>query len=188
MNVIAIDPGPTTTGVYLFKQGKEQSLSILRQGGHYEYMVKLRGAVITLCYAPARDDSGVVTTDMAIVEDYPYGMPGDRAAHAIEVGAVVREALTSVGVPIVAIPISTWKSITIGVKRVKRGSARIVREYLEAVQALYGRVFVTTDEADAFMMYEAALAIWRGETRTAAAVRIRDRMEAIAAKVKARSA
>lgn len=169
MNVVSIDPGVTSSGFYVFRKGRARVFRVVREDDvrhHYVYLSKLRNAVLSL--APG--------AQMALVEGYPFQLPGSRVAYAIEAGGVVREALATLGVPIVVMPIPVWKASFIGLHlpKKKSGSASNTEQYLREVERHFGKSFKSTDEADAFMIYAAALAIWNGEYQTAAALRVRE--------------
>jgi len=169
VDVISIDPGVNQTGLYLYRGGG-RSFCVRRAHDErpYFYLVWLRRSVMEVA-------AGM---DLAIVEDYPYTMPGSQSASAIEVGAVVREALAEVDVPIVTVAISLWKSLTIGIKP-KKGGVALNHQYLAVIRDQYGVDFATTDEADAFLMYQAALRVWKEGGRTDAQRNLRARIAAV---------
>ena len=163
MNVISIDPGVERTGIYLFRNGQGSSISIERphSAERWNHLAELRKAILQYTKG----------MDLALVEDYPYGLPALRAASAIEVGGVVRGTLTEMGVPIIVVGISTWKALTIG--HMRKGTISEVKAYCRAVHKKYGHWFATADEADAFLIYVAVLRIQNRETGGKAADRIR---------------
>lgn len=151
MNVISIDPGIACTGFYVFLDGRGYHAAARRPKGrdNYAQLVAIREAVLLhgrWC-------------DFALVEDYPYGAEASVAASAIEAGGVVRAALAELGLPVIVIAIPTWKSLTIGHK--PKGTVPEKAAYLDAVEQLYGVRPAGTDEADAFLIYRAALRIWQ---------------------------
>jgi hypothetical protein len=170
VNTICVDPGVTRTGLYLFRDGRGSSIIIEREHDPRQYwpLVTLRNELF----------SRAIGMDLALVEGYPYGMQTGRSASAIEAGAVVREALTAVGVPIIVVEIPTWKSLTIGM-RYRKGTASQNRDYLSAVRQKYGAQFESTDAADAFLIYQAALHVIQGFCRTEGQRNLRDKIERV---------
>ena len=171
MNVISVDPGVTSSGFFVFEYGRERSVCLKRDvdddrptfspNPQYWYLTRLRQRVSELS----------ACSSMAIVESYPFTMDASRTAYAIEAGGVVREVLTAMHVPILVMPIPVWKA-AVRLKLPKKGrSTGDDERYLSEVERRFDRRFGTTDEADAFLMYVAALAIWRGEYATEAAAR-----------------
>jgi len=188
MNVLSVDPGQSSSGFYVFDRtgfGWSDRLRIedtdrptWAENPQYWYLVRLRAFVRTVCLKNA--------PDMAIVEGYPFSMEASRSAHAIETGAIVREALTAENVPVLVMPIPLWKA-AVRLKLPKKGRSNGGDEnYLSEVERHFGRRFGTTDEADAFLMYRAALAIWRGEYASKAATAIRETMAQCAERSKIR--
>ena len=107
----------------------------------------------------------------ALVEDYVYSKrtPGG-GRDSIEAGAVVRTAMAEIGTPLLLVQPAMWKSLTIG--NLKKGTVELNRAYCQVVEKKYGRAFSTTDEADAFLIYVAAVRVWRGGGKTDAQRRL----------------
>ena len=176
VNVISVDPSMSSTGFFCFRPGKgEEAFSFIRDSAWHpmEYMVRLRRFV--------QEVAGGM--DMAIIEDYPFGMAVQRAAATIEAGAVIREGLSSAGVPVVVMPIQVWRSLTIG--KLKKSPKW---KYLFEIRAKYRRTFRTPDEADAFLMYEAARSCWIGKSSSAACARVRHEIGECLSKAERRKA
>ena len=169
MNVISIDPGMTSMGLYVYRSGSGYSICIRREENqeNYDHLPDVRRAILK--YAKG--------ADMALVEDYAYGLPAGRAASSIEAGGVVRATLAEMGIPIVTVPIPTWKALTI--KHHRKNTVAEKKEYFRIVMEKYGREFTTTDEADAFCIYQAVLRIWSGGVGGEPAERIRAAVRAV---------
>lgn len=149
MNAISVDPGIRSTGLFLFRDGKGRAQSILRaDAGSWGHLVDLRGRLL-------RYAKGI---DVAFVEGYPYGLPAGQAAYAIEAGGVAREVCAELGLPLVVVEIATWKALTIG--NLPKSSKAQRELYLDTVETKYGRQFDTVDQADAYLIYRAALRLW----------------------------
>lgn len=149
MNVISVDPGLECTGLYVFRNGEGTATSV-RRGGRagYDHLVELRKVVMLHargCHA-------------ALVEDYAYSRLPGGGKSAMEAGATVRTALAEVGLPPILVNPAIWKARTIG--NMPKDTVGEKVRYLETVRKAYGKAFDTTDEADAFLIYLAALVIW----------------------------
>lgn len=167
MKVISIDPGPTRTGVYLFR-GRGESFLIQGPEGcdRYYFLEIVRHLV-------ERYAGG---TDLALVEDYAYSRVPGGGKDSIEAGTAVRMGLASAKVEMVLLAPAIWKSLTIG--NMKKGSAGANLSYCQAVESRYGKHFDTTDEADSFLIYEAVRRIWQEGPRTEAQRRIHEQVRA----------
>ena len=176
MNVLSVDPGTKSTGLYLFVDGVGTSVTLLRDPrcDRYENLTVLRNQIL----------GWGRKVNLAVVEDYPYSIPAGQAAYAIEAGAVVREALAEQRIPIVVMPIETWKALTIG--RMPKTSKAEKQRYVDQVQLQYGTRFEDVDAADAYLIYKALHSIWTGAAReTDTTRRIREQVQVVIEKLEA---
>jgi hypothetical protein len=95
---------------------------------------------------------------LVLVEDYPYGIHSSSLTQVAEAGGIVRAVFAAAGSQIIAVPISTWKAMTI--KNQPKATGRDKLRYTALVEKKYGRPFSSTDEADAFLMYMAMRRVW----------------------------
>jgi hypothetical protein len=169
VNVISVDPGITSTGIFVYRNGGGFSVCVRKPEGtvKYDHLAAIYRAVLF----HARGGGRTGEMDLALVEDYAYSKKASITAASIEAGGIVRAALAEAGVPIVVIAIPTWKSLTIGhMPKDTRGQQHA---YCKAVLDKYGHGFVTVDEADAYLIYRATLRCWTEDVGTDAARRIR---------------
>ena len=94
---------------------------------------------------------------------------------AAEIGGIIRACFASYKIPIIEMPISTWKSIT-GIK-MKKASVQDKRDYINAVIEKFGMELDTTDEADAFLMFYSLAMISRGVVKKGVGSNIRCELE-----------
>lgn len=108
--------------------------------------------------------------ELVLIEDYRYNVSGTKSiTRMAEVKGAILSAIDWPDVSVINIPIATWKSISAkGWSELKDNK----QEYLKKIKEVYGRVFDTVDEADAFLMYVAMLKIKNGYTPTPAAERL----------------
>ena len=100
--------------------------------------------------------------DFLCVEDYSFGSHGNAVTTQAEVGGIIRGCFAAEGVPIIEMPIQTWKAVT-GV-RLKKGTKKDNKIYTETIIKSYGVNFDTTDECDAYLMYITLKTISSGMT------------------------
>ena len=119
--------------------------------------------------------------DFAVMEGAAFG--GSRAVQQGEVAGVVKLALYHNDVRrIITIAPGTWKHFTIGTLKKKPEDV-----YIKAVNDMYGYQFNNTDEADAFMMWDALSKISNTpiENLTPAASRIFNQLSKFVAEIAA---
>ncbi|MCP4230261.1 MAG: crossover junction endodeoxyribonuclease RuvC [bacterium] len=146
IRTLVLDPSLRRTGFYRSDTNSGGVIDT-RKPSHNEalYIIGQRTAeLITDC-----------SPDLLLIEDYSYSTSTRSTTALGEVrGVITYVAREFGGVPIVTIPVQTWKAKTIG--RIKKQTALEKREYLEQAKLLCRRSFADIDEADAFMIYRAA--------------------------------
>jgi Holliday junction resolvasome RuvABC endonuclease subunit len=158
LTVLSVDPGLRSTGAYV--SGPSIAEARRHETGN-QMRAQALGSVMLWTLALIRETK----PDVGLVEDYPFGIKNTRSLTTVaEVGGVVRAAFGACGVTVLEIPIQTWKQITIG--HMPKDNAAHRDAYLARVTERYHRRFGSTDEADAFLMYEAMRVIWRTSKAT----------------------
>lgn len=101
--------------------------------------------------------------DLAFIEDYAI-MSGHAKSMTVmpEVGGVIKLAFYNYGVPLLPVPVSTWKALTIGT-RVKKQKKAEKESYRQNFFRMYGFKPETIDVCDAYMIYDAVKKINSGE-------------------------
>ncbi len=171
MNVISIDQSKTSTGVYC---------RVFKKDFFYRVRTKYgisQGEALTSIFIQLSTILEMNTFDFAIMEGYAYGSP--TVTISAEVGGVIKLALSRHKInDVLQIAPGSWKKHTIGT--VKKSP---IKPYLQAVSDKFKLFFDNTDEADAYMMYQAVKEI--GITHrppTKADIKIKDFLERMIAK------
>lgn len=143
MNTIAIDPSKSSTGIFCKVNNVETSRLIktkpgCSQGETLPYIYK------KMCEIVSANQFDLGFIEMGTITVNPIG-----AVSLFEVSGVIRLACAQHNIPMITVPIPTWKSLTIGVRTDKKNKTR----YLSLVKQKYGIEFKTTDQADAYMIY-----------------------------------
>lgn len=100
--------------------------------------------------------------DFLAIESYSFGSHSRSLTVQAEIGGIIRACFSAEKVPVIEIPIPTWKSVT-GI-RLKKTTKSDKKAYTDAVFKKYGVQFDTTDEADTYLMYQTLKAVSRGKT------------------------
>ncbi|MCK5606768.1 hypothetical protein KAR91_33000 [Candidatus Pacearchaeota archaeon] len=166
MNVISIDQSKTSTGVYCRVDHHDFFYRIrTKQGMKHGKALQSIENQLSLILEMAQ-------YDFAIMEGYAYGSP--TVTISAEVGGVIKLVLSKFGInDVIQIAPGSWKKHTIGT--VKKSP---IKPYLQAVCIKYCLHFNNTDEADAYMLYQAMKEV--GITHrplTKADIRIKDFLE-----------
>ncbi|GAG89299.1 unnamed protein product, partial [marine sediment metagenome] len=108
MNIISIDPSKASTGVYI-----KTDIEV------YKSTISTNGMSENIGY---RHISGIIKSsldyyniEVAFLEDYPYKLKESRSNTVMaEVKGIIKYALYSRNIPIILVPISTWKALCKG--------------------------------------------------------------------------
>jgi hypothetical protein len=165
MNIISVDFSKRCTGVYYRHYDGEGSFIITNKA-----KVTQGQALMTIYREVTNFLIQKKHFDIALIEKI---FRGDTF---IEICGVITLSLAQAGIPIVKIPVQTWKSVT-GFFRLDK--KKNPAEYLTAVKEIYKHEFKTTDEADAFLIYQGAREIMKLENPTKAAAKVRKQLIAI---------
>lgn len=170
MNAIALDPSLRSFGTYSVRDGQESS-EVKRIPSTVDRIETLGKIGSWMSRVSALDQQW----HLCIVEGYSMGSKSSSVTVQAEVGGIVRFLFAGRKIPIIEVPPQVWKSVT-GV-RLKKGTAMHKSDYLNAVRTLYGKDFETTDECDAFLIYQC---VKKCGTETAigpGAIKIRQQLE-----------
>ena len=154
---MSIDPGSNCTGIYIKCDNIEYITSIKPQRpNRLKYMFERFDLIVSEW-----------NITYALLEDYAYGdnLAGKRTLSEIE--GVIKCVLEIRGIPCILVPISTWKSFVNNWLPKKKN-----KNYLQTVKEYYGKQFATTDEADAFMIYNSVEKMISGIAATYGARRV----------------
>lgn len=143
MRVISLDPSLRSFGIYTNRDGETASKVLQYKGDRVETLGRLLSK-----FSHVSGEGW----DLCIVEGYAMGAKGQGVTVMAEVGGIVRGMFAARGIPVIEVPPEVWKAVT-GI-RLKKGSTLHKSEYINAVLNLYGVRFETTDECDAFMLYQ----------------------------------
>ena len=169
MNIISIDPSKKRTGIITRIDKKIMSMSIehTKKQTQSEALVNIFNKFQTVL-----NDTKF---DMGLIEGYwlvnPRGM-----THEPEIVGVIKLVFALHEVPLIVIPIQTWKSI-IGIKIDKKKKPG---EYFAAIKKKYGKEFSVVDEADAFLIYKVAeYIVHNTQVMSKAAMKVRNKIKEV---------
>lgn len=174
LNVISIDPSLRSTGVYVNAPIAEEEYSeaITPKGTRNRLLAILLGRIETCMYPELAN-----VIDICLIEKQ-FMNNVQQMVYGIIIASIAR-----LGIKIIEVQPRVWQAITgMGAplsnydKKTESGRSM----YLVAVKFMYGKLFETTDEADAYMMYRAVCDIMDKPGKlTPAAEKIRQQIEEI---------
>ena len=157
LNVMTIDPSLRGTGICI--------------NGKYCTTLKIKSTVpesgaVFLIADGIKKILQQYRIDIVFMEDYSYGDIGRATSitSMAEVRGALKYILLSAGIPVYAMAIPMWKSIT-RFKMKKTGKGAMAR-YIQEAQKLANRPFDTADEVDAFCIYAALRMIMNAGPKT----------------------
>ncbi len=156
MRTIAIDPSLRSLGLFYSEDGVFDSDVIQRtEPNRIDVLARL-------CLKFAAEAK--LGWDLCVIEAYDPMAKGDQKYIQCEIGGLIRGIFAARKVPIIEVPIQTWKMVT-GI-RMKKGRTDYDSAYLNEVAKMFHYRFKTVDEADAFMLYhtvkQCGLRTWPG--------------------------
>jgi Holliday junction resolvasome RuvABC endonuclease subunit len=144
MNIISIDPSKSSTGIYKTFKGAFQSYCIKNK-----QKVSQADALKVIADKLVEEFRAVNYT-FGMIEGYGINSKNKYSITVIpEIVGVIRLMFRLYDIPLITVPVQTWKRIT-GIKVDKK---KFKGKYLEVVNRKYNMDFSTTDEADAFLIY-----------------------------------
>lgn len=171
LNFVIIDPSLRSSGVLVCRDGKVQTYAIQKKETDRLFIL---GWYVRHFANLAIERKW----DFIGIEDYAFSQNASRSVTVqSEVGGVIRACFATVQIPIIEIPISTWKAVS--EIRLPKASTKDKREYKNAVIEKYGVELDTTDECDVYLMLITLSKISRGlyDDKSKGAVYVRRELE-----------
>lgn len=168
MNIISIDPSKACTGIFSKVANIERSFSI-----SHGYNVSQETALQNIYHNFTRELKNPY--QLGLIEGYYLANPRGMLLLP-EIVGVIKLCFAHALVPLVSVNVATWKSIV----KIKIDKNKKKKEYLEAIRVKYGKDFSIVDEADAFLIYQAAKVIAKSTKQmTPGAMKIRKQLETV---------
>jgi hypothetical protein len=142
VNIVSIDPSLRNTGIFTRIDGKFDA--DVFQPKSKDRVKALSELLLYFVNLPKG-------FDLCLIEDYDPGAKGTQARVQGEVGGIIRACFQARGVPVIEVPIQSWKSVT-GIS-LKKGTTMADSDYLNAVANKYKIRLQTTHEADAYLIF-----------------------------------
>jgi hypothetical protein len=165
MNIISIDPGSESMGIYM-KTKTGGSVCTIHPKDLHDLHYQL--------YCLISDNA----IDFAFIEDYAYGqqltMPGRKSI--VEHVGVIKFSCEEQGVKYIKVPIATWRAYMIHGFPDKKKKPK---QYTAAVNKYYKKEFHTADEADSWMIFGAMWMIGQGALKTKASKELKKKIDEI---------
>lgn len=148
MRVVSIDPSLRSLGMFFMEDGEFNSSVLQHSIRDFPDRIEIYRK---MCLRFARESS--LGWDLLIVEGYSMAEKSSSSVTGqAEIGGLIRGLFAARNVPIVEVQIPTWQSVT--KTTLKKGNSMATSDYLNDVVRKFGIRFKTTDEADAFLIYE----------------------------------
>lgn len=168
MNIISIDPSKKCTGIFTIIDGEELSLSI-----DHSYKDQQEDMLQDIYYFFTKILENN-KYDIGFVEGYWLSNKRGFTLEP-EIVGVIKLVFAIAEVPLITIPIPTWKAIV----RIKINKKKMPDEYLQAIKIKYNKEFMIIDEADAFLIYVAADYIMNNVVTNDGAVKVKKRIKEV---------
>lgn len=170
---VIVDPSLRSSGVLIYDQGEIATYAIQR----IEPRIDVLGWYVKHFAALAKK----TTWDFLCIEDYSFSSQSRSITIQAEIGGIIRACFSAYHIPIIEMPIQTWKAIT-GIRLAKNTLAN-KSDYINAVQKKTGYMADTTDEADTYLMYYSLKKIYSGSVRSNTGVKIKSVLEEIGVQI-----
>lgn len=149
-----VDPG-TSTGICHIQNGEPKVRSII--------MWKADKGTRLLNHAQwMKQVFSEAAPKIVVVEQYAFSASGDQVHSMVEIGMCVRLPAWGLGIPLVEMVSSLWKSVTFRAKKAKKDDQA---DYIYKAERLTGVRASDIDQADALLMAYAAALILGDLTR-----------------------
>lgn len=148
MNILSIDQSKYSTGLYFNKS--EKSFLIPNKSGITNGKAGMNiYDSLQMIYTEIVFE--VKYLDLVMIEGYGNNPKNRRSVFAMaEMTGIIKLFFEQKGIPVLTVPVQIWKANAIRLTKSKTTDT----DYLKAVKNRYGKLFKTTDEADAFMIYD----------------------------------
>ncbi len=162
MNIISIDFSKVSTGIYA-KYKKVEASEVIKIKPKTTQKETLR-----ILYANFYKRLIDKKYDFGLIEGYAFNPKNRRGLIPMsEIGGVIRLAFSQTQTPLVTIHVQIWKMlIQININKNKQK-----KKYIAAIKTKYDKSFDTVDQADAFLIYQAARIIAKRTTNITPAMR-----------------
>lgn len=177
LNIISIDPSFRSTGICYCLNGKITTQSIKRK----EERLELLGWYLRFFNNIAKETK----FDLVIIEMYAFSQGhSDAATKQSELGGIIRACFSARKIPILEIPIGTWKAIS-GLNQWQKNHNVKLKKLTKHDQALYqeacfdllGMSADSCDEIDALYFLYTAIQCSKGLVKKGAGDNIRSFLE-----------
>lgn len=152
MQIITFDTGKYSAGVFVFTGEKSASYTIKNKSKIQEEAIftMVESVSEILCRHFDRREK-----ILAIIEGYGNSPKNKRSVRInAEIVGAVKYLFYLWNAQVLIMPVQTWKSLTIG-----RIDKKDENNYMQVIKNIYGKSFESTDEADAFLFYQALVAL-----------------------------
>lgn len=170
---VVVDPSLRSSGVLLYDQGRIKTYAIQRK----ETRIEVLGWYVKHFSMLAKKTSW----DFLCIEDYSFNSRSSSVTIQAEVGGIIRSCFSAFHIPIVEMPIQTWKATT-GIRLAKNTLSQ-KSDYTNAVAEKTGHRVDTTDEADTLLMYYTLRKISESVAKSNASVKIKRQLEDIGVQI-----
>ncbi len=153
MNIISIDPGKYNIGIFIKWQNENCSMSIIND------KEDLQKDIFIKIFDKIRQILSLYSINLGFIEGYAFNFKNKKSIISLgEIGGIIRLIFAKKNIPLIEIPVQTWKNQTISIIN-KRKYKDL---YLKKIKEKYKKKFDNIDEADAFLIYETAMIACKG--------------------------
>jgi hypothetical protein len=150
MNIISIDPSLTSTGIFINKGRKNLTISTAKLKSEKEKYNYIRE-----CFEVIIDENKI---GLCLMEDYGYST--QRMKTQAEVKGIILSIMYKNDIPVMKIPINTWKSLIDYLPDEKDKKKK--KPYMQKINEHYKKEFKSTDECDAYLIMRACYLAYQG--------------------------
>lgn len=142
LDIIAVDPSLRSTGVYVVNEDTTYTIKTDPDEDRTKTLSDLMRTWNTIFNQGGQ---------LLLIEDYAYSCNSQSTTKLAEVGGIIRAVAGEYDMLIVEIPSTFWKFWT---KQAEAPDKKNTKAYCEYFEKKYDRPFSSTDEVDAFLIYE----------------------------------
>jgi len=149
MKIISFDPSLRHTGFYWHNGIDGNSGVIEPTGERIDSLAQILMEVSTIT-------QNLTSEWVCVVEGYAFAAKGQAVTVQAEVGGIIRAVARLTGMHVIEIAPQQWKAEIMGAVgcQLKKRTKAEIAEYLKWVHLSTSATFITTHEADAYMMAE----------------------------------